>query len=412
MESRKGTTPWSSVISIAFVLALACPARAQDTCDVAVALADPGPLSIIAYALDYSGAGGSFIGSGFTPACTKLITGFENTIWDDDVSKLSDFVASQPGLSAPQGLISCIFVPAGGFPCPPASAFVVTDQDFPSFELVNFEDLFPGVVPPALTITVTPRVPVCGDGFQEGTEECDDGNVVDGDCCSSACVLAAAGTACSDGSVCTSAETCDAVGSCNAGAVLTCDDGDPCTTDVCDATLGCTASAVPANASQCGYGDHGLLALRDDAKPKLQSLIVSHDSTSPGEVGNPTVDTDYALCIYDETANVPALAARIDVPAGSGWQAINPTRFQYKDVAGSVNGVQRLRIDGKAKGTKVQLLAKGPNIPLPGPVASDRYFARDDHVTVQLRNTVGGCWTLRLSSDQRNTATEFKAKKK
>ncbi len=77
-----------------------------------------------------------------------------------------------------------------------------------------------------------------------------------------------------------------------------------------------------------------------------------------------------------------------------------------------MNGVQRLRIDGKAKGTKVQLQAKGPSIPLPGPVASDRYFARDDHVTVQLRNTAGGCWTLRLSADQRNTATEFKAKKK
>ena len=123
---------------------------------------------------------------------------------------------------------------------------------------------------------------------------------------------------------------------------------------------------------------------------EAQSLIVSHVATSPAEVGNPTVDTDYALCIYDETANVPALAARIDVPAGSGWQAINPTRFQYKDVAGSVNGVQRLRIDGKAKGTKVQLQAKGPSIPLPGPVASDRYFVRDDHVIVQLRNTAEG----------------------
>ncbi len=265
MKSRKGTTLWSSVASIAFVLALACPARAQDTCDVVVALADPGPLSVLAYALDYSGAGGSFIGSAFTPTCTKLITGMENTIYDDDVSMLSNFVASQSGVSAPQGLISCIFVPTGGFPCPPSSAFVVTDQAFPPFELIDFEDLFPGLEPPTLTITVTPRVPVCGDGFQEGTEECDDGNVVDGDCCSSACVLAAAGTPCSDGSVCTSAETCDAAGSCNAGAVLTCDDGDPCTSDTCDPTLGCIAPAVPANSFQCTYGDHGSLALRDDA---------------------------------------------------------------------------------------------------------------------------------------------------
>jgi cysteine-rich repeat protein len=412
MERHKGTTRWPSVVAIAFVLTLAWPARAQDTCDVTVALADPGPLSLIAYGLDYSGAGGSFTGSALTPTCTKLITGTENTLYDDDAGMLSNFVASQSGVSAPQGLISCVFVPAGGFPCPPASAFVVTDQAFPPFELVTFEDLFPGLVPPALTITVTPRVPVCGDGFQEGPEECDDGNVVDGDCCSSACVLDAAGTPCSDGSVCTSGETCDAAGTCNAGAVLPCDDGDPCTTDTCDPTLGCIAPAVPAHASACFYGDRGGLALRDEsAKRKLQSLIVSHQVASPGSVGNPTVDTDYALCIYDETAHVPVLAARIDVAAGAGWQAIDPTRFQYKDAAGSVNGVQRLRIDGKPKGSKVLLNAKGLNVPLPGPVASDRYFARDPHVVVQLRNTVGGCWTLSLSSDKQNTATEFKAKR-
>ena len=30
---------------------------------------------------------------------------------------------------------------------------------------------------------------VCGDGNQEGTEECDDGNLVDGDGCDSNCVV-------------------------------------------------------------------------------------------------------------------------------------------------------------------------------------------------------------------------------
>ncbi len=411
MKTRNGTIGWSSIAAIAFVLALAGPARALDTCDVTIALADPGPLSILAYGLDYSGAGGSFVGLGFTPVCAELVTGDENTIYDDG-SVLSNFVAAQPGVSAPQGLISCVLALDAGFPCPPASAFVVTDQAFPPLELFTFEDLFPGLVPPALTVTVTPRVPVCGDGFQEGSEACDDGNVVDGDCCSSACVLDAAGTSCSDASVCTSVETCNGAGTCNAGSVLACDDGDPCTTDACDAVLGCTAPAVPAHASACVYADRGSLALRDEpAASKLQWLIASHDTTSAAAVGDPTVDTDYALCIYDETANVPALAARLDVPAGSGWQAIAATRFQYKDAAGGVNGVQRLRIDGKANGSKVQLKAKGANVPLPGPVAPDRYFTRDRRVVVQLRNTVGGCWTLSLSSDKKNSATEFKAKR-
>jgi len=413
MDTPKRSTLWSFVPAMAFALAFAAPVHAQDTCDVQIALADPGPLQIIAYGLDYSGAGGSFIGLGFTPVCTKLAA-FENTIWDDDAGKFSHFVASQTGVSAPQVLISCVFALAGGFPCPPPSAFTVTDQDFPTFELTEFEDLFPGYVTPALTVTVTPRTPVCGDGFKEGTEQCDDGNTVDGDCCSSSCALDAAGTVCDDSSVCTSGETCNATGACiNPTSVVTCDDGDPCTTDTCDASLGCGSAAVPAPASQCAYGAHGSLIVRDDggAKRKLQTLMVSNDTVTPAEVGDPTVDTDYALCIYDETANVGALAARIDVPAGAGWQAINPTRFQYKDSAGAVNGVQRLRVDGKTKGSKVQLFAKGPNVPLPGPVAPDRYF-RDDHVIVQLRNTVGGCWTLRLSDEQKNSATEFKAKRK
>jgi cysteine-rich repeat protein len=414
MESRKGTTLWSSLVSIAFVFALAGPTQAQNTCDVEIALADPGPVSVLAYGVDYSGAGGSFMGTGFYPACTRLVTAFENTIYDDDAGLLSNFVASQTGVSAPEELISCVFALDAGFPCPPSSAFTVTDASFPATGPVTLEEMFPGLSAAAVTITVTPRIPVCGDGFQEGTEQCDDGNVADGDCCSTACVLDAAGAACDDGSVCTSGETCDAAGACNPASITTCDDGDPCTTDTCDGTLGCTAALLPAHVSACDYGGQGYLKLGDDgsAKRKLQLLSVSHQPTTPASVGNPTVDTSYAVCIYDETANVPALAARIDVPAGAGWQAINPTRFQYKDATGSVNGVQRLRVDGKTNGSKVQLHAKGSNLPLPGPVATDRYFARDNEVIVQLRNTVGGCWHLSLSSEQKNTATEFKAKRK
>src|SRR5690242_19292260 len=92
----------SSLAAIALVLALVPCARAQDTCDVVVALAEPGPLSVLAYGLDYSGAGGSIVGTALTPRCTKLFTGNENTLYDDG-SVLSDFVASQSGVSAPQG---------------------------------------------------------------------------------------------------------------------------------------------------------------------------------------------------------------------------------------------------------------------------------------------------------------------
>src|SRR5262245_20947780 len=138
-HSRFRLARW--LTTAAFVLVLPAMSHAQNTCDVVVALDEPGPLSVIGYGLGYSGAGGSFMGTGFAPACTKLYTGFEHDIYDDDAGRLSDFVAAQPGIGAPQGLISCVFALDGAFPCPPPSAFVVTNADFPPIAPNPFPDL-------------------------------------------------------------------------------------------------------------------------------------------------------------------------------------------------------------------------------------------------------------------------------
>lgn len=398
------------------VLVLAAPSigRAQDTCDVLVTLAeDVNAPGIVAYGLDYGSAGGGFVGSGFAPACTALSAEW-NGIHDDDAGLFSSFSASLGGLLTNQALVSCVFALDGGFPCPPPSAFVVTEEAFPPQNGMAFRDVFPNLTPPALTIAVSPRTPVCGDGFREGTETCDDGNLADGDCCSSTCVLAAGGSVCDDGSVCTVNETCDAEGRCLPESTLVCDDGDLCTTDVCDPLAGCQAHAVPQTYS-CMVDERGRLDLRDppsDAKAKLVWEMTSSYGAPPEWIGDPTVDTDYAICVYDETANVASLAARIDVPAGATWQKISPTRFDYKDPTRSMLGVERLRIDGKPKKTKFQLKADGAMLPLPGPVASDRYFAADNVVTVQLRNTAGGCWRIGFGAAQQNTGDRYKAKSK
>jgi cysteine-rich repeat protein len=56
----------------------------------------------------------------------------------------------------------------------------------------------------------------CGDGIVAGAEQCDDGNTIDGDCCSSDCQFEAAGKACDDG-LCyngTNSGICDGAGNC------------------------------------------------------------------------------------------------------------------------------------------------------------------------------------------------------
>ncbi|HKY64485.1 MAG TPA: hypothetical protein VJR29_13835 [bacterium] len=96
------------------------------------------------------------------------------------------------------------------------------------------------------------EVSICGNGILEAGEACDDGNLLDGDCCSSSCA-AETGASCEDGDFCNGVEVCDAFGICAAGEELVCDDGNACTAEVCDPGEGCQYQSVvcPDDALSC-----------------------------------------------------------------------------------------------------------------------------------------------------------------
>lgn len=79
----------------------------------------------------------------------------------------------------------------------------------------------------------------CGDGVLDPGEQCDDGNVVGGDCCSATCQLEPLGSPCDDHNACTTASVCNALGVCVATARAHCDDGNKCTVDHCEPADGC-----------------------------------------------------------------------------------------------------------------------------------------------------------------------------
>lgn len=116
------------------------------------------------------------------------------------------------------------------------------------------------------TFTQTELGDHCGDGLLEGTEACDDGNLIDGDGCSVQCAVeqcwTCAGTpsvcgpvgggACDDNNECTISDTCAGDGSCagtpDVGA--SCDDGSACTAnDACAGDGGCVGA--PVACGQC-----------------------------------------------------------------------------------------------------------------------------------------------------------------
>ncbi len=59
----------------------------------------------------------------------------------------------------------------------------------------------------------------CGDGIVGSSEECDDGNLEDGDCCSSLCLSEPDGLACDDGDRCTQGDACQS-GTCTAAGPM------------------------------------------------------------------------------------------------------------------------------------------------------------------------------------------------
>ena len=262
----------------------------------------------------------------------------------------------------------------------------------------------------------------CGDGMlDDAGEQCDDFNQTSGDCCSSSCQLEPAGAPCSDGNACTD-DACDGAGTCQhvdnsapcgticvpgtcaagqcvygdpAPAGTSCDDAQACTTgdhcdgrgdcvftdlvtcatcEQCDRDAGCVARPRPS--FSCDVTGSAILTL-SVAKPPAPVVswrrTDNRTDTSPEfrPVGDPRVDTEYTLCVFDAVGLVAGAAAP---PAGTCgarpcWRG---TRFgfHYHDRARASDGLEQIDLRAKdpLHGT-LKLKAKGSNLHLPTSLA-------------------------------------------
>ncbi len=112
----------------------------------------------------------------------------------------------------------------------------------------------------------------CGNGILDPMEQCDDGNTVDGDCCSSTCQFEASGASCpSDGNPCTN-DVCNGAGACtHPNNTAPCDDGQFCTVnDTCSggACVSGPARDCSAAGDQCNVGVCDEATDRCVAQPK------------------------------------------------------------------------------------------------------------------------------------------------
>jgi cysteine-rich repeat protein len=194
----------------------------------------------------------------------------------------------------------------------------------------------------------------CGNGVATAREQCDDGNLTDGDGCSALCLL----------------ETCGMA-----------------------PAAGCTAAAKSKLSLQ---DEHSIFGIKDAIKWAWSGPAV--DLTT---FGDPLSATALVLCLYDRTETVtPRLRMQpAALPAGSCagepcWTALG-SGVAYDDAELSPSGIARLTLKTGATATKVKLLGKGPDLGVP--VDAPGSIDLDGQVTVQLRSsTTSACLTVDL----------------
>jgi cysteine-rich repeat protein len=107
----------------------------------------------------------------------------------------------------------------------------------------------------------------CGNAIIENGEDCDDGNVIGGDCCTASCLFEPVGSDCDDRDACSANDTCDGEGACLSGSPLACDDGLFCNgVETCDSNLGCQSGTAPAI-------DDGISCTEDSCDEASDSII-------------------------------------------------------------------------------------------------------------------------------------------
>jgi len=178
---------------------------------------------------------------------------------------------------------------------------------------------------------------------------------------------------------------------------------------VCTLTFSAKALAQCAETPACGCREatQSSLVLKDRAHDEWDVLWfkwIKGAETTTAEFGDPALDTDYALCLYD----ADGLIASLEIAGGdAAWSPLSRERgFRYRDTTGSQDGVTKILLRSGTEG-KTKFVMKGRGLNLP-----DVALELGAPVTVQLVNQASRlCWTATYGGPgmRRNDAERFQA---
>jgi cysteine-rich repeat protein len=159
----------SAAFVLAALAACASPATAAQQCQVTFRVDGAELLGGLELRVDYSGAGGTFNGTGGDVKCTGLAPASTQAARDDDAgAELNLGLISGPGFFLPQNIWRCDFTASGAAPAADDFAFTVDEALTPESE--------PMTVDASVSAITCDTGAFCGDGVIEADEECDDGD--------------------------------------------------------------------------------------------------------------------------------------------------------------------------------------------------------------------------------------------
>lgn len=217
--------------------------------------------------------------------------------------------------------------------------------------------------------------PICGDGLQQASEACDDGNLLSGDGCSDVCAL-------------------EATGPCPAAPAGSC----------------VSAEKASFKLSEKKAGNERLSV-------KLRKLT---EPTGPSDFGDPTTGTSrWAVCLYDET-DAEVLALEVD-RAGQTcgtkqkpcWKAKGTKGYAFKDPEAAADGVKKISATSGPLGKgslSVQAgnKAKKGQTGLPTGTAAALQVAAGATLQVIISDAL--CYEASLGNVQKSDGVQFKAR--
>lgn len=192
----------------------------------------------------------------------------------------------------------------------------------------------------------------------------------------------------------------------NTGKV--CDDANPCTQgDTCGGGI-CAGIAEPA--PSCSVAVKAQMKWKTDVDSTRDKLTFKWKGgpLTSGELGNPTENTGYTMCVYDAAGAVTSIAIppRGDCDGNACWTS-SGTGYKYKDRSAALNGVSNITVKGSSE-PRASLIWKGKSIWLPNPA-----FGGPAPIVVQAhRNDADICVEATFNAEQikQNDAEGFKGK--